>query len=274
MKTKVIVLIGLPGSGKSTWAKALPGRKFIVSSDNYFTDADGNYHWTVEEAHKGHEDCLRKFIDVFQSGPPSGDPPKKPDIVIVDNTNVRIHDVSPYIRIAQAYGCDVEVKYMDTNVDNSKTRNIHGVPDAAYDRMQKNFNFLLETWPKDFPVIEFIVDSKSGSIDDGSPSDLYDKVIPIYGATFSGGPAYGCMVANSTDMISEDKYEFDVILTEVSMNKIQIIRWVRNNTKLSLFESKELVENVPKKVLSEVGKYEADDAKRELEALGAKVEIR
>lgn len=264
--------MGLPGSGKSTWAKALPlwprGKKVIVSSDSYFTDADGNYHWTIEEAHKGHEDCLRRFIDVFQPGPVSGDPEKPPDIVIVDNTNVRIHDVSPYIRIAQAYGCDVEVKYMDTNVDNSKTRNVHGVPDAAYDRMQKNFTFLIETWPKDFPPIEFVTDTKWGSIDDGSPGDdLYDKVIPIYGAEFAA-PAYGCLLPY------EDKYEFDVIIAETGMNKIRIIRWVRENTKLSLFESKELVENTPKTVLSEVGKYEADDAKRELEALGAKVEIR
>jgi large subunit ribosomal protein L7/L12 len=80
--------------------------------------------------------------------------------------------------------------------------------------------------------------------------------------------AYGCLVAD------EEKYEFDVIITETGTSKIQIIKWVRDHTKLSLFESKELVENVPKNVLLGVGKYEADDAKRELEAFGAKVEIR
>ena len=41
----------------------------------------------------------------------------------------------------------------------------------------------------------------------------------------------------------EDKYKFDVIIAETGINKIRIIRWVRENTKLSLFESKELVEN-------------------------------
>jgi large subunit ribosomal protein L7/L12 len=129
---------------------------------------------------------------------------------------------------------------------------------------------LLETWPKDFPPIEFIADSKSGSIDDGSPSDdLYDKIIPIYGATFSAAPAYGCLVA-------EDKYEFDVILTEVGMNKIRVIRWIRENKNLnlSLIESKELVESAPNIVLSGVGEIEAKNAKRELEDIGAKVEIR
>ena len=38
-------------------------------------------HWTIEEAHKGHEDCLRRFIDIFQPGPASGDAEKPPDIV-------------------------------------------------------------------------------------------------------------------------------------------------------------------------------------------------
>jgi predicted kinase len=182
---KVIVLIGFAGAGKSTWAKSLVGRKLILSSDSYFTDKDGNYNWTVEESHKGHEDCLRKFIDVFQPGPPSGDPEPLPEIVIIDNTNVRIYDIIPYIRIAQAYECKVEVKYIDTDIEVAKARNIHGVPDSSYDRMKSNFEKLLQLWPKDFPQIEFIepncVASPTCGFDDSYHDFEVDVVITDIG---------------------------------------------------------------------------------------------
>lgn len=157
---KVIVMMGLPGSGKSTWAKSLPGNNQIVSSDSYFTDADGNYNWTIQEAHKGHEDCLRKFIDtiIIRARGLMSKPIAELyiDNLIVDNTNVRIFDSAPYIRIAQAYGFDVEVKYIDTDIDVAKSRNVHKVPDVAYESMNRNFEFLLQNWPKDFPDIEYV----------------------------------------------------------------------------------------------------------------------
>ena len=256
---KVVILIGLPGSGKSTFAKSLEGNNIILSSDNYFTDKYGNYNWTIEEAHKGHKDCLCRFIEEIHNHTYCAKLLDKKDFVIVDNTNVRIHDVSPYIRIAQAYGFDVEVKYMNTDIDVAKSRNVQ---DVAYDRMQKNFEFLIETWPKDFPKIEFI----NGSIDDGYPDNAScDSVMPIYGAMIPC--AYGCLTP-------EDQTEFDVVLADPGMNRVRIIRWVRENTDLLLLYSKKLVDNAPQSVLIQVSKYEAEEAKRQLEALGAKVEIR
>lgn len=147
----VIVLIGFPGAGKSFYAKSLPGNNKIVSSDLYFTDSEGNYSWTLETGHLGHEDCLKKFIKTFFT-----DEHWYIDNLIVDNTNFKLTDISVYIRIAQAYKFDVYVKYIDTDIDIAKSRNIHGVPDVAYNGMQASFEHLLAYWPKDFPVIEFI----------------------------------------------------------------------------------------------------------------------
>lgn len=140
--------MGFPGSGKSTYAKTIDGYNEIVSSDKYFTDANGNYNWTVQDAHKGHEDCLRKYIDAVYCG--------KYDKIIVDNTNVNIVDVSVYIRIAQAFGYTIEVLFMNTDIKLAKLRNIHGVPDSAYDKMKDNLDNLLRCWPRDFPEIQFI----------------------------------------------------------------------------------------------------------------------
>ncbi len=72
----------------------------------------------------------------------------------------------------------------------------------------------------------------------------------------------------------EEKTEFDVILSEIGPNKIQVIKVVRELTQLGLKEAKDLVESAPKAVKEGVSKEEAEAAKAKLEAAGAKVEIR
>jgi predicted kinase len=242
---KVIVMMGLPGSGKSTWSKSVSGRKLILSSDNYFTDSDGNYNWTIKEAHKGHEDCLRRFMKVFWPKPPSGDPIPGPEVVIIDNTNVRIHDISPYIRIAQAYGCQVEVKYIKTNIEVAKSRNIHRVPEIAYDIMQRNLDNLLKIWPKDFPQIELVETTAEpptcGLIDDSIDNNPFCELV-----------------------ITGFKIGTDII---------QVIKWIVLNTKFSLTESRDAVFNLPATIIIDVGKYDAEKYKRELESIGAIVKI-
>lgn len=72
----------------------------------------------------------------------------------------------------------------------------------------------------------------------------------------------------------EEKTEFDVILAEAGANKINVIKVVRELTGLGLKEAKDLVESAPKPVKSGISKAEAEEIKKKLEEVGAKVEIK
>ena len=72
----------------------------------------------------------------------------------------------------------------------------------------------------------------------------------------------------------EEKTEFDVILAAVGDNKINVIKVVRSATSLGLKEAKDLVEGAPKPVKTGLPKADAEKLKAELEAAGAKVEIK
>jgi large subunit ribosomal protein L7/L12 len=72
----------------------------------------------------------------------------------------------------------------------------------------------------------------------------------------------------------EEQTEFDVILKDVGAKKINVIKVVRALTNLGLKEAKDLVESAPAPVLQAVSKDAANDAKKQLEAEGAAVDIK
>jgi len=72
----------------------------------------------------------------------------------------------------------------------------------------------------------------------------------------------------------EEKTEFTVVLAEVGTQKINVIKAVKNATGLGLTEAKALVEGVPKPVKENISKAEAEKLKSDLEAAGAKVELK
>jgi large subunit ribosomal protein L7/L12 len=74
--------------------------------------------------------------------------------------------------------------------------------------------------------------------------------------------------------IEEEQTEFDVVLTEIGANKIQVIKAVRELTSLGLKEAKDLVDAAPKPVKEAVSKEEAQAAKAKLEEAGAKADIK
>ena len=72
----------------------------------------------------------------------------------------------------------------------------------------------------------------------------------------------------------EEKTEFDVVLTDAGAQKINVIKEVRAITGLGLKEAKDLVEGAPKPVKEGVAKADAEKIKAQLEAAGAKVELK
>jgi large subunit ribosomal protein L7/L12 len=72
----------------------------------------------------------------------------------------------------------------------------------------------------------------------------------------------------------EEKTEFNVVLTEIGTNKINVIKVVREVTSLGLKEAKDLVESAPKPIKEAVSKDEAAAIKKKFEEVGAKVEVK
>ena len=84
------------------------------------------------------------------------------------------------------------------------------------------------------------------------------------------GPAAGGAAAPA----AEEKTEFDVVLAEVGAEKIKVIKAVREITGLGLAEAKAAVEAAPKAIKEGVSKDEAEELKKKLEEVGAKVELK
>ena len=73
---------------------------------------------------------------------------------------------------------------------------------------------------------------------------------------------------------AEEKTEFDVVLAEVGANKMAVIKTVKEVTGLGLKEAKDLVDNAPKTLKEAASKADAEDMKKKLEEVGAKIELK
>ena len=91
----------------------------------------------------------------------------------------------------------------------------------------------------------------------------------VSAAAVAAGPAVA-----AAGPVVEEKTEFDVILSEFGSEKIMVIKEVRAITGLGLAEAKALVETKDAKIKEGVSKEDAEALKAQLEAVGAKVEIK
>lgn len=122
----------------------------------------------------------------------------------------------------------------------------------------------------------FDKDAFLASLDTMSVMDLNDLVKAIEEKFGVSAAAMAAPVAGggAAAPAAEEKTEFNVMLTEVGANKINVIKAVREITGLGLAEAKALVEGAPKAVKEGVNKADADAIAKKLTEAGAKAELK
>ena len=107
-------------------------------------------------------------------------------------------------------------------------------------------------------------------------NELADILKDEYGiepATAAVAVASGA-AAGGGEAATDEKSEYDVVLTAAGGSKLAVVKLVKELTGLGLKEAKELVDNVPSKIKESVSKDEAEGLKKSLEEAGAEAELK
>ena len=134
---KVIIMRGLPGSGKSTYLNEKEPTAVVCSADDFFVTDEGVYLFDPKKLPQAHQACMRKFLDATAARMP---------LIAVDNTNISLWECSPYVSVAEALGYAVEVIRVDADPEICAARNTHNVPIEAVRRMAARFEKSLPWW--------------------------------------------------------------------------------------------------------------------------------
>jgi predicted kinase len=168
---KVVVLSGLSGSGKSTYARNLildhlgiqVGEEVTLehilavmpdddqrctisycSADRYFMK-DGEYQFNPAELSAAHNSCFLAYISALL---------EEKELVIVDNTNLSPVEIAPYMLAAGAYDYEAEIITLRCSMAMAYERNVHGVPERGIENQWVALNSRqLPPWWKNTDIV-------------------------------------------------------------------------------------------------------------------------
>lgn len=124
---KLLLVRGLPGSGKSTYAKTYPVALqgyFHIEADMYFVPADGIYRFDRTKLGAAHDWCQHQCARALERG----------ENCVVSNTFVKRWELVPYLKMAKTLGADVDIVTCTILYGS-----VHGVPTEVLTRMAKSW---------------------------------------------------------------------------------------------------------------------------------------
>ena len=125
---QLILLRGLPGSGKSTFANLLGG--IHVEADQYFMQ-DGEYKFDASKLKQAHNWCKLRVEHSMEDGA---------DKITVSNTFTQEWEMDAYFELAEKYGYQTSCLIVENRHD---SKNIHGCPDDKIEQMRNRFEIKL-----------------------------------------------------------------------------------------------------------------------------------
>lgn len=137
---QIVILRGISGSGKSTMVGSEFPMAVKVSADDFFM-VDGEYRFDPSKLSLAHQACWRAFYAAIQAEAP---------LIVVDNTNTTVGEISPYVLPAQANGYSVKIITIECDPEVAATRNAHGVSPQVVrgmaQRLEEQTKFIPPYW--------------------------------------------------------------------------------------------------------------------------------
>ena len=129
MEKVLFIVRGIPGSGKSTFAKTLGGQHY--EADMFFIDEDGNYKFDGTKIKDAHKWC-QSFVET--------DMVLEYPKIVVSNTFTQEWEMKPYMDLAKEHGYKVFTIVVENRHDGN---NVHNVPEDKIEQMANRFEIKL-----------------------------------------------------------------------------------------------------------------------------------
>ena len=133
----LIILRGIPGSGKSTLGEAIlyspssTNTNNVLSADDFFIDENGNYNFNPEKIKEAHNQCQLKCAERMKL---------QLSKIVVANTFTQDWEMTPYFDMAERYKYRIHTIIVENRHDG---KNIHGVPEDKLQIMKDRFEIKL-----------------------------------------------------------------------------------------------------------------------------------